>query len=359
MKKVFFSFLMVAAVITGCQKNGIPVTENPAGVVVLYGQAQYDESTLTEPRMIYTDKGVTSANMTGGSAADGATGFYTGTTYFGSGAVTAAWETTDRIEFCFIQGSTVLTAISSSLTPTSGNQCNFAVTVPTGINTANNYTIYAITGSSAITYLGTNTKLATLPFNTTKFKPSLQDANIKPSIIQRAQYSVTGGTTPKLALQFKPIGSLLAFGIKITGDDVDFNSLRVSSAGGANWLYDLTSSGIKFDVQNNVVSGGSATSSLVFFNTVSANILNGKTISLYQWFIPTTTAPGAMTITLIRNKFTSDNGFVTKTMTVAAGDQPNSQNAALNRGLRYYINRTLTANNATSGPLEGTGTLTR
>lgn len=311
------------------KKDNIGVEPPDIEPYVLSVDATLPDSTTTEPRMVYTD------------ARYVANGFFTTT---GSFPVSATWTNGEQIEFCFKQGSTLARAVAT-VTNASGVRCKFSVVVPATINPANSFDLFAVNGGMPSTtlskqkmdYITNGSSLITLRQNVANIKNSLAADSLPKAIVQVARLPGLPGGTKTATLNFKQIGSLIGFSIMNTST-VRPSITNLALTGANNWVY---ANGAQYDLATGTMSG-TTTKTLTFLSGSFPFAGTTSYTTVYQWFVPTLLATGALTINM-----SVDNNSAS--YVVAGTGISITDRGVLQPGMRYYINKTLKLNTTTNG----------
>lgn len=328
MKKIF-SVLIMLLLFIGCKKEEVTIDDTESEFI-LHCDASNEDTTTTEPRMIYSDAGFVTNN------------------FFKAGTISAAWEAGEIIEFCFrqtIASTTTIKKTTTTVTTSNGKNCSFTVTVPSGIDPTKTYDVYAVSGgykggTRQGTYINNTTpQYVNFYFDIANVKTNLTMPIIRGAIVQVSRRPGVPGNTTNISFKFSQIGSLMGVAIKNpSSNSVDYDNLQLYASNTANqWVWDLSNANTKYDLFAGAMAAtGVKTNILQFLGTGSFSIPANSTNTIYQYFVPTTTAPSNLVLEL-HDLFQLRQSTTDPTAKIA-------DPGTLKLGTRYYINRNFDIN---------------
>lgn len=214
------------------------------------------------------------------------------------------WQVTDKIQFSFVQGTNTITDETTvSGVSLDGRTAEFTITIPSVIDKAQPYKLYAYrTGKKGTIPGGSglipNTTTAVLPTQQYDYKATLADQAIIFSIW--SEKDVPANSSANIALSFKHFGSMMTLNVKNTGGTsiTDLHSFVLQETTVVNWIYNRFNGGggAEFDLSTGTfVDGEEQYSYTLTFIALSQTINAGEVGTYYLWFVPN---PAITSITL-------------------------------------------------------------
>lgn len=300
MKKTIVIFSAIITILTGCSKsdNEIEPQGDPRILTVTAGS---DPS--SEARIVYSD---------GGFVTNG---------YLVAGKVSVAFQVGETLEFTFAQGATykkttaTVTSVTAATT-SSPATCTFTLAVPADISTTDPYDLYSVAAGqhNNSNYKGNyidpdNPRYVrqNVVLNTSNDRET--DKEVADQIIQVATLKNIPAGTTKISLSYKHLGALIGFVINNrSSSTLGFYQLSIVDQSGNSWVYAPTA---RYNLTTSAWEGATATTTAT---ATVANLfsdaggykyyLSGDIYATYRWIIPTGTAPGNLSVRMLRTNGT-------------------------------------------------------